>query len=59
MTFITLDTCTVPIADKTKGFIEKQISVYSDEDSCPFGIYTAAYRFTVKGRIKKNRKENR
>ena len=59
MTFITDDTYTVPLGDKTKGFIEKQISVYSDEDSCPFGIYTAAYRFTVKGRIKKNRKENR
>ena len=43
----------VPIAEREKGWIEKQITLYSDEFASPFGIYSINYRFTVKGKIKK------
>ena len=44
---------TIPISEREKGWIEKQIAFYSDEYASPFGIYSVSYRFTVKGRIKK------
>lgn len=46
---------TVPLSEKEKGWIEKQISLYTNDYNSPFGIYTIAYRFTVRGKIKKNR----
>lgn len=55
LTFSTDDTYTVPVSDKTKGWVEKQISVYSDDFRSPFGLYTVAYRFGIKGRIGKTR----
>ena len=55
LTFSTDDTYTVPVSDKTKGWVEKQISVYSDDFRAPFGLYTVAYRFGIKGRIGKTR----
>jgi len=56
LTLITEENVTVPIHEKTKGWIEKQISLYSEEYGAPFGIYSISYRFKVKGRIKKNKK---
>lgn len=44
---------TVPIAEKEKGWVEKQIALYSDEFRCPIGIYSITFRYLVKGRIKK------
>ena len=44
---------TVPIGEKEKNWIEKQIAFYSDEYASAFGIYSISYRFTVKGKIKK------
>ncbi len=41
------------IKEKEKGWIEKDYNFYSDSTLSPFGICTLAYRFTVKGRIKK------
>ena len=55
LTFSTTDVYTVPVSEKTKGWVEKQISLFSDGFRCPFGVYTVAYRFSVRGRIKKNR----
>ena len=46
---------TVPIKEKAKGWIEKQITLYTDEFCSPFGIYTIAYRFYVKGKIRHGR----
>ncbi len=56
LTLITEDNVTVPIHEKTKGWIEKQVSLYSEEYGSPFGIHSISYRFRVKGRIKKNKK---
>ena len=50
----TQDSVTLPIAEKEKGWIEKQIALYSSSFLSPFGIYSITYRFTVKGKIKKD-----
>ena len=44
---------TVPIRERQKGWIEKDVCVYSDAYSSPFGIASITYRFTVRGKIKK------
>ncbi len=51
----TSDIYTIPISEKAKGWVEKQITLYTDEYASPFGIYTIAYRFAIKGKIKKCR----
>ena len=50
----THDSVSLPISEKEKGWIEKQIALYSDAFLSPFGIYSVTYRFTVKGKIKKD-----
>ena len=55
LSLITDDVYTVPIREHAKGWIEKQITLYTDEFCSPFGIYTIAYRFYVKGKIKRGR----
>jgi hypothetical protein len=49
------DAVTVSVGEKEKGWVEKQISLYSDQANAPIGIYSIAYRFRVKGKIKNNR----
>ena len=46
---------TIPIHEKEKNWIEKQITLYSDEFASPFAISIIAYRFFIKGQIKRNR----
>ena len=46
---------TLPLREKEKGWIEKDIALYSDEFASPFAISVIAYRFRVKGNIKRNR----
>ena len=46
---------TIPIHEKEKGWVEKQIALYSDEFASPFAVCIIAYRFCVKGKIKRNR----
>ncbi len=47
------DIYTIPLAEKSKGWVEKQITLYTDKFASPFGVYMLAYRFFVKGKIKK------
>ncbi len=54
LTFCTSERITVPISEKEKNWVEKQISIYSDKFRCPIGISSLTYRFTVRGRIKNN-----
>jgi hypothetical protein len=44
---------TVPIMEKEKKWVEKQLYLYSDGYAQPFGIFSLAYRFYLAGRIKK------
>ncbi len=46
------DTFTVPLAIRSRGFTEQEIAVTSDTFRSPFGIYTIAYRFRIRGRLK-------
>lgn len=44
----------LPFGEKEKRWVEKQIAIYSDRFRSPIGIYSIAYRYAVKGRIKRN-----
>lgn len=44
---------TVPIMEKEKKWVEKQLYLYSDGYAQPFGIFGLTYRFFLAGRIKK------
>lgn len=50
--FSNRESVTVPLKEREKAWIEKNISIYSNEYTSPFGIYSITYRFTVKGKIK-------
>lgn len=52
MTLSTSDTFTVSVSEKEKDWVEKQITLYSSEYNSPIGIYSVAYRFKVKGKLK-------
>ena len=52
--FETRDTAAIPISEKEKGWIEKEITVVSDEYCTPIGIDSITYRYTLRGRIKMN-----
>ncbi len=52
LSFFNADTLIIPLREKEKGWTEKEISIYSDAFSSPFGIYSITYRFSIKGRIK-------
>lgn len=42
----------LPINEKEKNWIEKELSVYCDDFRSPIGIYSLTYRYKPKGRIK-------
>ena len=52
--FDSSDSFTTPLSEKERGWVEKQITVSSAEFASPIAIYNLAYRFRVKGKIKKN-----
>jgi len=43
---------TVALKERERGWIEKNVALYSRKYMSPFGVYSITYRFTVKGRIK-------
>lgn len=45
---------TLPISEKEKRWIEKQITVYADGYASPMGISAIAYRYTVEGKVKRS-----
>ena len=51
LAFETASHFTIPISEKEKNWIEKEIAISSTEGA-PIAIYSMSYRFTVKGRIK-------
>ena len=38
--------------DRSFGWFEKRISIFTDEFCSPFGVYSISYRYKIKGRIK-------
>ncbi len=53
LAFCTEKRIVIPIAEKEKGWCEKQISLFSKEYASPIGIYSISYRLKPRGRIKK------
>lgn len=54
---LTLDTkeyYTLPMREREKKWIEKQITLYSDSFRSPIAIYSITYRYTVAGKIKRS-----
>lgn len=45
---------TLPIAEKEKRWIHKQITVYSEGYASPIAISAVAYRYTVEGKVKRS-----
>lgn len=39
--------------DRSCGWCEKQIRLYSEEFASPFGVYSIAYRYKIKGKVSK------
>ena len=54
LSFSTDDRFTVPVREKERGWLEKQVVISSDGFRAPIGIESVSYRFTVKGKIKNN-----
>ena len=52
---LTLDSeeaVSLPINEKEKNWVDKEIAVYSDDFCTPIGIYSISYRYTLRGKIK-------
>ena len=43
----------LPFAEKEKGWIEKQLTLYSDTFRSPIQIYSLSYRYRLKGKIER------
>lgn len=43
----------ISVDDRSHGWTEKQITIYTDEFCAPFGVYSISYRYKIKGKIKK------
>lgn len=53
-TFVGDEYFTVPIREKEKGWIEKQIGITSREFASPIALVSVSYRYTVKGKIRRH-----
>ncbi len=47
------DLLTIPIMERERGWIEKQIAIYSVGYATPIAIHSVSYRYKIKGKIKK------
>ena len=52
LSFDNSELSTIPIKERSKGWIEKSVAIYSNEYASPFGLESITYRFRVKGKIK-------
>ena len=52
LSFDVADSVTLPVRERCRGWVEKRITLWSEEYGSPIGIDSIAYRYTVDGRIK-------
>lgn len=52
LAFSSAEFVTLAVNEREKRWTEKSLGFYSESYASPFGIYSAAYRFTIKGKIK-------
>ena len=43
----------IRVDDRSQGWNEKQIALYTEEFCSPFGVYSIYYRYKIKGKLKK------
>ena len=53
LTSVTESSSTVTLPDRSQGWIHKQICLLSEAFRSPFGVYSIAYRYKIKGRPKR------
>lgn len=53
LSLTTDDLLTIPIMERERGWIEKQIAIYSVGYATPIAIHSVSYRYKIKGKIKK------
>ncbi len=51
--FALQESYTLPFSEKEKNWIEKSISIYTEQFRCPIGIENIAFRYRLRGNIKK------
>ena len=54
LSFETEDSISIPVKEKEKNWIDKEIAVYSNDFCTPIGIYSLSYRYTLRGKIKQS-----
>ena len=47
------DSYSIPFTEKEKGWIEKQLTLYSDTFRSPIEIYSLSYRYRIKGKVER------
>ncbi len=52
MSFDRSEYVTIPFREHEKNWVEKQITVYSDEFASPIGLLSVSFRYTLRGKIK-------
>lgn len=52
LTLAGADAYTLSLREKERLWVEKQITVYSDEFQAPIGVYSIGFRYTVRGRVR-------
>lgn len=54
LSFETGESFTVGVKDRSRGWCEKQISIYSDEYASPISVQSVSYRYKLSGKIKRH-----
>ncbi len=54
LSFETGESFTVGVKDRSRGWCEKQISIYSDEYASPISVHSVSYRYKLSGKIKRH-----
>lgn len=53
LSLTTDDLLTIPVMERERGWIEKQIAIYSMGYASPIAIHSVSFRYKIKGKIKK------
>lgn len=52
LTLSSEESVSLPINEKEKNWVDKEIAVYCDDFRTPIGVYSISYRYTLRGKIK-------
>ncbi len=55
LVFSAEERATLPFKEKLKAWVEKRVTLFTEEYASPVGLWSISYRFHIKGRIKKKK----